>query len=245
MRNPSSPTLIRSDSGLLRIVVLPTFFLVLSACTPEDPRQSLVAAWPFDEGSGVIARDMTGNGHDARLSGAGWGEGRDHGALVMDGGNDGIVTIALSERLRATDRGITLSAWTYRTSDHNVAVVSHSYPALFFGFHGMQFKWQFTDASGGDVACYADAAHVAELDRWIHLAATWDGWRARLYADGEEICSNWDWGRMAMPELPFTIGGYVDDNGAIVDELTGRLDDVRIYDRALSDKEIRALAGAS
>jgi hypothetical protein len=45
-----------------------------------------------------------------------------------------------------------------------------------------------------------------------------------------------------MPDVPFTIGAYVDENGAIIDEITGRIDDVRIYSRALSRSEIVELA---
>jgi hypothetical protein len=48
-----------------------------------------------------------------------------------------------------------------------------------------------------------------------------------------------------MPEVPFTIGGYLEDSGRIVDEITGRIDDVRIYARALSAAEIRKLRGAT
>jgi hypothetical protein len=78
---------------------------------------------------------------------------------------------------------------------------------------------------------------------WSHIAATYNRWVARLYADGVEVCSRWTWGALAMPEVPFTLSGYLDDSGEIVDEITGRLDDVRIYARALSATEIRQVAG--
>ena len=39
------------------------------------------------------------------------------------------------------------------------------------------------------------------------------------------------------------MSGYLDDSGRIIDEITGRLDDVRIYNRALSPTEIRSIAG--
>jgi hypothetical protein len=45
-----------------------------------------------------------------------------------------------------------------------------------------------------------------------------------------------------MPETPFTIGAYLDDHGKIVDEMSGLIDDVRIYSRALSAREINSLA---
>jgi hypothetical protein len=218
--------------------------VALAGCDANhDAQAGLVAHWSFDEGAGDHASDASGHGNDATIQGGGWGDGHEGRALQMPGGNTGIVMVPLSDSLRSTADGITIMAWTYRTAQHNVAIVSHGYPALFFGFHGAQFKWQFTRANGRVAACYADPKYVASSDRWIHVAATYNGWIARLYADGVEICSRWAWGPLAMPEAPFTMSGYLDDSGEIVDELTGRLDDVRIYARALSPNEIRKIAG--
>jgi Concanavalin A-like lectin/glucanases superfamily len=218
--------------------------LLLSGCLPEtDPNTALVAAWDFEKPGTDTVPDTSGNGHLARLQGDRDSERWTHGRLELDGGNDAIVVVQLSDRLRATRDGITLAAWTWREESHNVAVVAHGYPDLFFGFHGRQFKWQFTHANGRDMSCYADDSHVADTGRWIHLAATYDGWRAQLYADGKPICSNWTWGAMTMPDLPYTLGGYLDSDNRIVDEMTGRIDDVRIYDRALSQSQIGAVMG--
>ena len=219
----------------------------MSGCSPPaathlDSDPSLVARWTFDDGAGTRAADASGHDNVATIVNGAWGEGRSGTALLMDGGNDGIATIALSDSLRSPTDEITVMAWTYRTAKHNVAVISHGYPALFFGFHGAQFKWQLEQQNGRRAECYAAPEHEAKLDRWIHLAATYDGWVARLYADGVEVCSRWTWGKIKTPEVPYTISGYLDGSGRIVDEITGRLDDVRIDNRALSEKEIRSIA---
>ena len=218
--------------------------VLLPGCGPaSDDTQDkahLVAWWKFDEGAGQRAADASGNGNLATINNGGWAEGGD--ALQMDGGNDGIVVVPLSDSLRSTADEITVMAWTYRSAEHNVAVVSHGYPDLFFGFHGPQFKWQLLHANGRRTSCYADKKYVASLGRWIHVAATYNGWVAKLYADGVEICSKWSWGPIAMPEKPFTMSGYLEDSGQIVDEITGRIANVRVYDRALSADQIRAVA---
>lgn len=216
--------------------------MFLGGCGRHGGDDDLVAWWRFDEGVGPIAADASGHGNVATLQNGGWGAGRSGAALAMNGGDDGIVTASLSPSLRATADEITIMAWTYRTAEHNVAVVSHGYPELFFGFHGPQFKWQVHRANGRSTECYADKKYVAGLNRWIHLAATYNGRSAKLYADGVEICSRWAWGSIAMPATPFTISGYLRKDGQIVDEITGRIDDVRIYARALSGEEIRAVA---
>jgi hypothetical protein len=218
--------------------------LVLTGCdaTNDTARSHLVAQWQFDEGTGKTAADASGHGNTASIRGGSWAEGHVGQALLMPGGNDGIVTVPLSDSLRTTADQITVMAWTYRTAQHNVAVVSHGYPTLFFGFHGSQFKWEIEHANGRITECYANPKFVAGLDRWIHLAATYNGWIARLYADGVEVCSRWTWGALQMPDTPFTISGYLNDSGQIVDEITGRIDDVRIYNRALSAQQIRDVA---
>ena len=190
----------------------------------------------------MIATDSSGHGNSGTILNGEWGVRDDGGALLFDGGEDRVVTVPLSDTLRATATGITVTALAFRTEEHNVALVAHGYPTLFFGFHGSQFKWQVSLDNGRSGSCYADRKYSADLDRWYHIAATYNGWVARLYVDGEEICKDWTWGSIKMPETPFTIGAYLDDHGKIVDEMSGLIDDVRIYSRALSAREINSLA---
>jgi len=216
----------------------------------------LIGWWQLDEGTGEIAADSSGNGNVATIRNGGWGEGRIGGALEMDGGDDGIVVVPMSESLKSATRDLTLMAWTYRTAEHNVAVVAHAYPMLFLGFHGDRFKWQIGDEAGGfwgrvgrklglvsatGASCYGGRDHPAALGRWIHVAATYDGKHARLYADGAEICRQPFSGSLNFNDSPITMSGYLSGAGATVDEITGRLDDVRFYDRALGAADIRAI----
>ena len=210
----------------------------------STPEESLVALWTFDEGQGTQAADTSGNSNTATIRNGDWGPGKYGQALQMNGGNDGIVEIPLSDSLRSTGDRISVMAWTYRTARHNVAIVGHGYPYLFLGFHGPQFKWQVVSAKGKRAGCYADREHKAELDQWFHVAGTYDGRTVRLYRDGEEICSESLSGSIEMPEVPFTVSGYVDKKGEIVDEITGMLDDVRIYSEALTPEEIQKIMGA-
>jgi hypothetical protein len=192
---------------------------------------------------GFSAADSSGNGNPGTISNGEWGAGATGGALLLDGSGDSVVTIPMSDTLRATAEGVTVTAWAFRTAEHNVALLAHGYPTLFLGFHGSQFKWEISLDSGRKGVCYADLKYRADLDRWYHVAATYNGWVARLYVDGQEICSDWTWGSINMPDDPFTIGAYIDDDGKIVDEMSGRIDDVRLYSRALSGREIGTLAG--
>jgi hypothetical protein len=64
---------------------------------------------------------------------------------------------------------------------------------------------------------------------WTHLAATWDGAVLRFYIDGQRLASRRVGGRLAASGL--RIGG-----GAF----RGLVDEVRLYDRALSAEQIAA-----
>jgi hypothetical protein len=208
---------------------------------------SLVGYWKFDEGEGVTASDSSGNGNTATIVNGGWGNGKIGGALHMDGGNNSIVTVPLTDALRSTAESVTVMAWAYRTAPHNVDIIGHGYPALFLGFHGLQFKWQIKKTGGTMASCYADPKYRATLNQWFHLAGTYDGRTARLYVDGVQICSTWPWlsRSIEMPEVPFTISGYLGDSGEIVDEISGKIDDVRIYNRVLSADEVREIYNAN
>ena len=221
--------------GLMLICMLP----LVSSCS-EPPQKDLVGEWHFDTVSSGRVLDVSGHDNHATVRTDAADSFQD-GLLVLDGDDDNVLTVPLSPSLRQTDGGITLIARVYRTANHNVAIVAHAYPTLFFGFHGLQFKWQVKLDSGRQGVCYADPKYRAELHRWHHVAATYNGWVARLYVDGRQICSDWTFGSILMPEAPFTIGAYVDDDGQIIDELSGQMDSVRIYRRALSSNEIEAL----
>ncbi len=88
------------------------------------------------------------------------------------------------------------------------------------------------------------------MGEWVDLAGTYDAdaGRAALYVDGELIGTQTARGEIRLdPESlnrPLMIGAEI--NGPDINEFStmfdGFVDDVRIYDRALSDEEIKALA---
>jgi hypothetical protein len=83
---------------------------------------------------------------------------------------------------------------------------------------------------------------VLPAPQWHHLALTWDGATARAYVDGEPSGSL-DVPAVGFDDSPLLVGA--DNNtGALAYFLTGGIDEVRIYDRPLSDTEVSALAAS-
>ncbi len=182
-------------------------------------------------------------------------------ALEMNGGDDSIVRIPSSVSLQQTADKITVMAWAYLNDWNHVALFGHGYPFVFLGFHNEKntlgnptiraFKWQV--ATKPDEDCLPSEApcrltifvddNTMALGVWYHLAGTFDGQDAKLFVNGQQVGYVSSFSKpttIPTPTTDFSISGYL-DNGRIVDEISGRIDDVRVFDRVLNDHEIRAI----
>jgi hypothetical protein len=200
------------------------------------PPTGLVAAWGFDAGAGMQTADASGNGHAGTISGAAWTtSGRYGSALNFDGVNDW-VTVADAAALDLTNR-MTLSAWVrpdslqgyrsliFKETSANVAYSLYAHdgtrPASWV------YTNQYRSTAGGS---------ALPLNAWSHLAATYDGSALRLFLNGVQVSQTSFAQNMITSTQPLRIGG---DNiwGEYFD---GLIDEVRIYNRALTAAEIQA-----
>ena len=96
-----------------------------------------------------------------------------------------------------------------------------------------------TDGDTGELK--ADTATgLIDLDVWTHVAAVWDGAAMKLYKNGVEIGSLDKGGTLSTnPDANVAIGNQpVGTDGRPWD---GLIDDVRLYNRGLSETEILEL----
>jgi len=219
------------DEGVLRAPVTWTF------TTSPDPALTH-AAYAFSAGSGSSAADSSANGNTAVLTRADlWTAAGRHGnGLLLDGGTDG-ARIGASASLDLTP-GITLEAWIYPTS---VA----GYPKLIWrdGLNGSPYNLGMAWGNGsiglgittsaGSFSVFAYRAVVA--NSWTHVAATYDGSALRIFLDGQLVNSTPANGSIVASTRELWLGRAPWGEG-----MNGTLDEVRIYNRALSEDEIRA-----
>lgn len=99
-----------------------------------------------------------------------------------------------------------------------------------------RFYYETTTGSSYPTITSADAVSI---DRWWHVAATWDGSTKRLYLDGALVQSGS--GTTLMDSGPIYIGSDW-DSGAPTHLFHGALRDFRLYDRALGATEIAQLS---
>jgi hypothetical protein len=205
---------------------------------PPPSAGSLVAAYAFDEGAGSATADASGNGNDGTISGAAWTSVGKHGsALSFDGVNDW-VTVNDSQSLHL-EGGLTLSAWVKPTaggSSWQTVVLKEATGHLDYALYasataGLPSGHAYID--GADER--TNGPSPLPSDTWSYLAATYDGSQLLLYRDGVEIASTPLEGGLAMGTGQLRIGG----NGIWTEWFHGLIDDLRLYDRALTPTEIQ------
>ena len=202
----------------------------------------LVGYWSFDEGTGTTARDLSGRGNNGNLlpalSPPTWTTGRGGGALRFDGVDD-IVSILHSTSLNITG-AITIEAWVRRNAlDHRHDILGKSGEGYNFFIesstlqHRLVFQAQDT---GGTWRNVGSAANAVPNTNWHHVVVTYERPTVRFYVNGR------DWGigirdfDMRSTTGPLHIGGM--SGWAVF--FNGLIDEVRIYNRALTEAEIRA-----
>jgi hypothetical protein len=227
-------------SLIVRIAIVIVFLgLGLLPNVQAQSDAGLVAEWHFDEGSGTILRDSSGNGNDGTIYGATWVDGKSGKALSFDGKDD-YVDCGTSSTLRPIP--ITIMAWI-KTESADETIVG---------------KWPNNDGSGGysikvlpnglvqwatvdtsaSAAIYVHANKIVNDGFWHHFAVAQQGTTARMYIDGELIATGSARENFATNE-PLRVGIHRRDS-RFWTPFNGLIDEVRIYNRALTAEEIKA-----
>ncbi|UCG56616.1 MAG: hypothetical protein JSU70_17345 [Phycisphaerales bacterium] len=201
-----------------------------------DTDPNLVGHWKLDDGAGTVAVDSSTLGNDGTLVGdPQWTVGRMGGALDFDGSDH-------------VDTGYTedLTNWTIACWANSPAAPSGSSPSgPVHREQNYQFNWNHGDATFRGAAAlnvggtwYAASYMPLEADTWYHLAATYDGDVLTAYRNGVLITSN-----SAPSGAPSaeTNSLKIARHAAAAQFYTGRVDEVRIYNRALTAEEIDVL----
>jgi Concanavalin A-like lectin/glucanases superfamily len=195
-----------------------------------------VGAWSFDEAAGKTVADASGNANTGTVSGASRVTGRYGKALSFDGVND-MVTVADAASLDLT-KAMTVEAWVKPSALGSMwrSVVvkeqaSHLSYALYAGNGSSRSSGHVN--TGGDNAV---AGPTLTLNRWTHLATTWNGSTLSVWVDGKQVASKALTGTAAVSSRALRFGGNTIWN----EWFKGQMDDVRIYNRALGATEIAA-----
>ncbi len=200
------------------------------------PPAGPVAAYDFDDGAGAVLTDITGRGRNGTISGATWTTSGHSGSALTFGGS-ARVTVPDANELDLT-AAMTLEAWVYPTAvptDWSTVILKENSPSLAYALYAgtPANRPEGYVNNGADRGTTGTAA--LPQNTWTHLATTYDGATLRLYVNGTQVASQAVTGAIRTSSGVLSIGG----NGVWGEYFSGRLDEVRIYNRALSAAEVQ------
>ena len=197
----------------------------------------LVAHWALDDPSDV-GRDDSGNGNDGTATGTAWTPaGKIDGALEFDGLDD-YVDCGNSASLNITHE-ITVAAWVNidAVPADWTTVIAKGDSAWRLSTYESETRFHFAVTGPPDYFAVNGATQLG-LNEWHHICGTYDGTEIRLYVDGQLDAQVAYTGGITANAYPVYIGDNSETAGRFWD---GLLDDIRIYDCALSQSEIQDL----
>ena len=228
---------------MLGTIIVPTWLVssifLPPGCPAAEPR-GLVAHYAFDEGSGSVATDATGNGNDGKIHGAQYVEVEEGYALQFDGQDD-YVEIPNSDGLKLAHT-LTVEVWVNSSFSSTGSVISKN--------GGSPLRQNYAIGLRENAIVF-QLVEPPEVERevlgprimagvWQHIVGTYDGNAIKIYIDGKLAgttnCGRFDVGTYDGP-LCIGVSQY---GGKILGHFAGQIDDVRIYSRALPAEEIHA-----
>jgi hypothetical protein len=193
---------------------------------------NLVAYWKFDESSGIIASDSSGNGKTGTLyNGPVWSNlGKVGNALSFDGVNDYVEILHPTGNLVGP---LTFAAWIYPRGDGILINKENSWEVAVIGG---SIQWAFNNADPGWV--WKSTGYSPSLNQWTHVAVVYDILANQVisYVNGAPISNIPISGSITTTTENLRIGGRT----ATSQYFNGMIDEVKVWNRTLSASEIQA-----
>jgi hypothetical protein len=198
----------------------------------------LVAAYSFNAGSGTTVADASGNGNTGTITGATWSAAGKYGNALSFNGTNNFVTVNESASLDLTG-AMTLEAWVNPSalgSTWRCVLLKEQSGGLIYALYANTD----TNRPSGHVYISSefDTRGTAALatNTWTHLAVTYDGTTLRMFVNGVEASNKVVGGNIKTSTGALRIGG----NSVWGEYFSGLIDEVRVYNRALTAAQIQA-----
>ena len=208
--------------------------------------KSLILYLPFDEGSGKKAEDKSQYGHHAKLiNNCKWVSGKFGTAVEISGEEDTEVVKTNEANTLKIEGEITKMAWvnvaSWTGKGHMQIIGKNNHNGGEHSSYGL-----CTSGDGKNIQAFfgTGAARptlnmpaALETEKWIHIAASYDGKEMKAYLDGKEVGAKAENFKFkGTNDAPIRIG-CSKDRGRYA--FHGAIDEVVIYSRALTEKEIQ------
>lgn len=210
------------------------------------PFENAWSYWTLDEGSGNIAADSW-SGRDAEFIGETW---------MQNGIEQGGAKLGVSSYLKMPGDGFiysltdfTVSIWVKQNQAGNWARIWD------FGRSTNNYMFLTSNSGSGSAVRFAiknggteqqiNCSHILENDRWTHIAVSKSGNTGIMYINGEEAGRNENM-TISPSDLGYLTQNYIGKSQFDADALfNGTVDEIRIYNNALTINEIKDLVALS
>ncbi|MDD5547781.1 MAG: prepilin-type N-terminal cleavage/methylation domain-containing protein [Candidatus Pacebacteria bacterium] len=226
--------------------------LTLTPTAVEEYKRdsSLIGYWTFDEGSGTTVYDVSGIGNNLTFASVPvWTDfSKQRGALDFDGSNDSVNKASPSVSL-STNK-ITMAAWVYIEghgtsdgADNNIFSIQDSYDYYKLGWNYTgNYAFVQTDYTDNSATSLHSVSAVTDgTGNWYHIAATYNGSAVTIYINGAYDNSTAQTKTLRSVTNTMSVGSLINSTRFF----NGIIDEMRLYNRALSAAEILALYNAT
>ena len=234
-----------------------TFYFASTAQIPSYvPTNGLVGYWPFNGN----ANDESGNGNNGVVNGATLTSDRfgNVGSSYSFNGLNNHIEVPDANNLRLSNTDFTISIWVYHNSLNSNSncylskrsITQNSSGYIFLSSNQVQNKYQFTVSNGCDPTAYSDS--IARIGFWKNIIVSYKLAEQKIYFYQDGVLTNSTVGVncnfQSTGGIPYPSSAnnnpliFGEDNGLINPYwLNGKLDDIAIYNRALTPLEITQL----
>ena len=197
---------------------------------------NLKAYWKFDEDTGTTANDSSGNGNTGTVSNGSWLPGKINCCLSFNGTSSSVADTSASG-LPAANAAQTVSCWMYVSATPSAKAtalaVSGSSSGVYIGYNSSTTFGVWTYSG----TLLVSTTTLPSADAWHFITYTLSGSTNTLYIDGTSVNTSTtatNTGAATALTAGMTPGG--------TNYFSGDLDEIRVYNRALSAAEISGLA---
>ena len=211
--------------------------------------------WKFDEVSGSIAYDSGSGGHNGIVYGAQWAEGQTGGALDFDAIND-YVDFGDIDEFEFGNNDFAIAFWLKTEGTHDIGGDQSGYGMIFSKYNfTIGRQWTFQQIPDGRVAFATYYTHTSGegitstnsyVGQWVHCVGVRQGSNKYLYFNGVVDVNGPCQGVLTGRTTKVVAGAiYNYEQSKYYQLFNGKIDDIRIYDRALSSTEVLNLYNAA
>ena len=233
-------------SFLIAVTIIFAIFASLGLESAYAEQEPFVLLYTFDEGEGDIAKDLSSEGNDGKVTDAKWTEDGKFGRGLEFNGTSTCIEVPHDASLDPGGDQITVMAW-YKPL---LLPGGLTHPAIAVKAPAAGSGWRFEISGGWGLEkagslrglIYVDARNwamanggVIAIEQWNHMAMVYNGKRLGLYLNGESCGSVEILGDINKNEVSMWISREADGKSY----LHGIMDELAILNVALTEAQIK------